>query len=90
MEWVCVYAVAAVCTPRAPPPTHYTQHNELPPKSIKIKKTKSGHVDLEAYLVTYAFLPESPVVTGIEYRNTSLTADDIGERGAAGGGGEIG
>ena len=36
-------------------------------------------MDLEAYLVTYAFLPESPVVTGIEYRNTSLAPEDIGK-----------
>lgn len=28
--------------------------------------------------MTYAFLPESPVVTGIEYRNTSLAPGDIG------------
>ena len=37
-----------------------------------------GHVDLEAYLVTYAFLPESPVVTAVAYRNTSLKAGDVG------------
>jgi hypothetical protein len=62
-----------------PPPPHTpTPTHKHPPHQKNTTHAQPGHVDLEAYLVTYAFLPESPVVTAVEYRNTSLTPDDIG------------